>query len=56
VGGASGVPVWHDVSTGESLWSLARRFRVTVGELRAWNHLHGNELRVGQRLRLDAPG
>lgn len=56
VGGTSGVPVWHDVSTGESLWSLARRFRVTVGELRAWNHLHGNELRVGQRLRLDAPG
>lgn len=56
VGDASGVPIWHDVSTGESLWSLARRFRVTVGELRAWNHLHGNELRVGQHLRLDAPG
>jgi membrane-bound lytic murein transglycosylase D len=56
VGGASGMPVWHQVSAGQSLWSLARRYRVTVRELRAWNHLHGNELRVGQLLRLDAPG
>lgn len=56
VGDASGIPVWHEVSAGENLWSLARHYRVTVGELRAWNHLRSNELRVGQRLRLDAPG
>ena len=56
IGGTSGIPVWHEVSAGESLWSLAQHYRVSVGELRAWNHLRSNELRVGQRLRLDAPG
>ncbi len=56
IGGSSGVPVWYRVQPGDSLWSLARRFHLSIAELRAWNNLRGEELRIGQRLRLSAPG
>lgn len=56
IGGGSGVPVWHVVREGENLWSLARRYRISVAELRDWNGLRTSELRPGQRLRLEAPG
>ncbi len=49
-------PAWHVVQAGENLWSLARRYGVSVQDLRTWNHLHGSMLRVGQRLYLRTPG
>ena len=48
-------PAWHVVQAGENLWSLARRYGVSVQDLRTWNHLHGSMLRVGQRLYLKTP-
>ena len=48
-------PAWHVVQAGENLWSLARRYGVSVQDLRTWNHLHGSMLRVGQRLYLRTP-
>lgn len=47
----------HKVRTGESLWSIARTYGVTVGQLRAWNGL-GREapLRPGQTIRVIRPG
>lgn len=48
-------PLSHRVRAGDTLWDLARHFHVKVSELRAWNGLHGSNLRLGQTLRLSAP-
>lgn len=43
----------HRVQRGETLGGIARRYRVSVSQLRAWNHLKSNALiRAGQRLRV----
>lgn len=43
----------HTVQRGETLFSLARRYNVSVQELMAWNHLSSpSALKVGQRLRV----
>jgi murein endopeptidase len=44
----------HRVATGESLWKIARTYRCTVEDLRRANHLGGDSLRPGQRLRIPA--
>ncbi|MCS7173755.1 MAG: M23 family metallopeptidase [Armatimonadetes bacterium] len=44
------------VRPGDSLWSIARRSGTTVQALMRANGLRGDRLRVGQRLRLPAPG
>lgn len=42
----------HRVRSGDTLWSIAHRFHVSVGELRHWNHLRGNDVRIGEELRV----
>lgn len=43
----------HRVRRGESLWRIARRYRVSVRKLRLWNGLWRRKpLEVGQRLRV----
>ncbi len=51
-----GTPACHVVQAGGNLWSLARRYGVSVQDLRTWNHLRGSMLRIGQRLCLRTPG
>jgi membrane-bound lytic murein transglycosylase D len=47
------VPDTHTVRRGESLWTIARRYRVTVRQLRVWNRLReGAVLQPGDLLRL----
>ena len=42
---------YHTVRRGESLWSLSRRYGVTINQLRAWNGMSkGQVLRAGKRL------
>jgi LysM repeat protein len=43
------------VQAGDTLFSIARRFGMTVDELKLQNRLSGNGLQVGQTLRID-PG
>lgn len=44
--------VYH-VRSGDSLWSISRRFSLPVGKIRSWNHLASNQvLRPGQKLTL----
>jgi LysM repeat protein len=46
----------HRVAAGDNLWTLARRYGVTVADLERWNGLGGGgTLRVGQELHL-GPG
>ena len=44
--------VSHRVRRGETLSGIAKRYRVTVSQLRSWNGLRSNNLRAGQLLRL----
>lgn len=44
----------YRVGTGETLYSIARRHNVDVAQIRAWNHLKDNTVKVGQVLRVSA--
>lgn len=53
-GGYKYVPVsgsnYYVVKKGDSLWSIARKYNLSVNELKALNNLSSNGLSVGQRL------
>jgi len=40
----------YRVKSGDSLYLIALKHRVTVAALKEWNHLSSNSLRIGQRL------
>lgn len=40
----------HVVAAGETLWSISRRYRCTVPELKRWNRLGNHRIRIGQVL------
>ncbi len=42
----------HRVVKGETLAAIARRYDVELSDLRTWNHLKGDRIRVGQKLRV----
>jgi len=49
--GGERVKILHRVRSGESLWSIAKKYRVYVHQLREWNLLETEDtLRLGQRL------
>ena len=43
---------WYRVRVGDSLWKIAKRFNVTVNELKDWNNLAGRRIRPGDLLAL----
>jgi len=44
----------YEVQAGDSLWTISRRFKVSVDDLRKWNDLGGgHRLHPGQRLVID---
>jgi membrane-bound lytic murein transglycosylase D len=48
---ADAAPTHYEVRAGDSLWTISRRFKVTVAQLRKWNALSGKPLlQPGQRL------
>ena len=49
-GGSGEQRVIHKVKSGESLGSIARKHRTTVANLKRWNGLKSDNIRVGQRL------
>ncbi len=48
-------PVMHTARKGETALSVANDYAVPVEMVRKWNHLHGNQLRAGQTLRIYKP-
>ena len=47
---AAAKQVFHTVRKGEALGAIANKYHVSLSELKAWNHLKGSKVRVGQRL------
>ncbi|MEB2312540.1 MAG: LysM peptidoglycan-binding domain-containing protein [Sorangiineae bacterium] len=57
VGPAFGAPKTHEVSRGNSLWSIARRYGVSVAAIRQANGLEQDDsIRPGQTLVIPEPG
>lgn len=51
----SGGFISHTVQRGESLWSIAEKYNVTVQELFRWNGLRRSRIQAGKRLKIKAP-
>lgn len=47
--------VEHRVEKGDTLFNISRRYGVTVEDLRRWNNLRDNSIKVGQVLRVAPP-
>ena len=47
---ASGSGKTHVVGSGETLYSISRKYSVSIDELRDWNDLMSNEISIGQEL------
>ena len=45
-------PKTHTVKKGETLSSIARKYGCTVNDLKKWNNLKGNTVKVGQKLKI----
>ncbi|MCU0353694.1 MAG: LysM peptidoglycan-binding domain-containing protein [Cytophagales bacterium] len=45
----------HTVANGEGLYAIARKHRVSVTDLKRWNNLDSDEIRIGQELVLTEP-
>lgn len=45
----------HVVRSGESISSIARKYGVTVNDIKKWNKLKSGKLKRGQRLKVSAP-
>ena len=46
-----GTPLRYEVKQGDSLWTISRRFNVSVTDLKKWNRLSGKRyLQPGQEL------
>lgn len=47
---AEGEAIVYRVRSGDNLYNIARKYHVTVKQLKTWNNLKSDMLRVGQRL------
>ncbi len=44
--------VYHRIRRGENLYSIAKKYRVYVSDLRGWNDISGNRIYAGQKLKI----
>ncbi|MDR3047261.1 MAG: C40 family peptidase [Bacteroidales bacterium] len=43
---------FYHVKKGDTLYSISKRYKVTIEKLMKWNHLKSNQLQIGQRLKI----
>jgi len=46
---------YHTVAAGETLYQISKQYSVSLEELRTWNSMKDNSIRLGQELRVQAP-
>lgn len=46
----AGATIKHTVAPSETLYSLSRKYQVSVDDIKKWNNLSSNELSIGQEL------
>jgi LysM repeat protein len=44
------------VEAGDTLWSISQKYSTTVVELRRWNGMRGNTIKVGDKLKVYTQG
>ncbi|MDE6216856.1 lytic transglycosylase domain-containing protein [Bacteroides sp.] len=47
-----GKPTYHKIANGETLGSIARKYKVTVGQLQSWNGLRNTRISAGKSLKI----
>lgn len=50
--GGSGGRIRHKIKNGETLGGIARKYRVTVAQLKRWNNIKGTNIRAGRYLNI----
>ena len=45
-----GSPIYHTVKKGETVFSIAKKYKVSTAEIKKWNRLKGNNIIAGQKL------
>ena len=45
-------PVFHDVQPGETAYSIAKKYGISLDDLKRWNNLPDFVMRTGMRLRV----
>jgi LysM repeat protein len=48
-------PLYYIVKRGDALFSIARKFDTTPEQLKEWNQLQGDLVKIGQRLLVKQP-
>lgn len=48
-------PDTHTVRSGDTLFSISRQYDITVAEIREWNDLEDDALRIGMEIRIASP-
>ncbi len=43
-------PLYYTVKRGDAIFSIARKFDATDTQIREWNQIEGDRIRIGQRL------
>lgn len=46
---------FHQVRSGENLGLIAKKYGISISQIKAWNSLNGNLIKPGQKLRIKAP-
>ncbi len=48
--------ILHKVKRGESLSTIARKYRIQANDIKSWNKLSGNKLTTGKQLKIQKRG
>jgi membrane-bound lytic murein transglycosylase D len=49
------ISAYHTVVAGETLYMISKKYNVSLEDLRSWNNLTDNNIRLAQELRVQAP-
>lgn len=48
--------ILHQIRSGDTLWSLSKRYGVTINDIKNWNQMRGNNLKLNQKVKIQQRG